>query len=74
MIALLASYGSTPIRTTTVQPSRPASTAEKQYTQEDTPPPLRQRYDFWNLALAPLPPNFFGSIRRLSATSNVRSY
>ena len=33
-----------------------------------------QRYDFWYLALAPGPPNFFGSHRLLSATNNVRSY
>ena len=33
-----------------------------------------QRYDFWYLALAPGPPNFFGSHCLLSATNRVRSY
>ena len=33
-----------------------------------------QRYDFWKRARAPWPPNFFGSHRRGSATSRLRSY
>jgi hypothetical protein len=50
------------------------SKTKKKRTTEKQGIPQVQRYDFWYLARAPGPPNFFGSHRRGSATSNVRSY